>query len=352
MTLTAWCSTAAGNRGHDGRAGLGSTRGMKAIAIIALVLTAWSWQPAAAEEEAPAAGQPRIAFVCGNDEIWTVGPAGQNPTRIVKTEDAIWAPVWSPDGSRLAFFTVKRRGPVELMVADVAGRTAKPLGKFEPRITADALALEAPVWSQDGDSLLVHGKEGTYRVASTSDSANVVLVAPAPRDQALAPEWQELLGKKEAVGPVPAPADSVLAFGVGKGLVLVGPGREKREIHEASEPIRWITWLPSGQRLLYLSGPLPPAPTLPTGDPATDLFPGLIELVSVDPSGGRSIVLQEWTGRVGPRQAYPAVSPDGSAVALIGSDDELMMVSIDGLKKTKIFTKDRCHSPVWQPTIR
>jgi Tol biopolymer transport system component len=323
---------------------------MRATAICSLVLLAWSWQPATAEE-APAADQSRIAFVCKGDEIWTVGPKGQNPTRVVKTEDAIWAPVWSPDGSRLAFFTVKRRGPAGLMVADVATGTAKPLGKFEPSIAADGIAIEAPVWSQDGDSLLVHDKEGTYRVASSGESTSPVLVAPVPGRE-LAPEWQQVLGKKEAVGPVPAPADSVFAFGVGKDLVLVGSGREKRVIHAASEPIRWIRWLPGGNRLLYLSGPLPPAPTMPTGDPATDLFPGLIELVSVDPSGGRSITLYEWTGRVGPRQAYPAVSPDGSAVALISADDELVMVSIDGLKKTKIFAKDRCHSPVWQPTGR
>ena len=90
-------------------------------------------------------------------------------------------PVWSPDGSRLAWLSMARDGyeadKVRLMVADVLyeaegeGQTANPQVSAPVDLTADfAYNVDAPVWAADSKSLyfnsLVEGIQGIFSVVA------------------------------------------------------------------------------------------------------------------------------------------------------------------------------------------
>src|SRR6478735_1304667 len=71
------------------------------------------------------------------DQLWTVPAAGGTPRRLT-TGHADTSPVWSPDGSRLAFL---RDGQVHVLAAD---------GGEPERVTDLPRGAGAPVWSPDG----------------------------------------------------------------------------------------------------------------------------------------------------------------------------------------------------------
>ena len=74
------------------------------------------------------------------DQLWTVPVAGGTPRRLTSGHNDT-SPVWSPDGSRLAFL---RDGQVHVLAA----------GGGEPeRVTDLPLGAGAPVWSPDGARL-------------------------------------------------------------------------------------------------------------------------------------------------------------------------------------------------------
>jgi tetratricopeptide (TPR) repeat protein len=85
---------------------------------------------------------------CG---IWVIKPGGFSPSRLTTNANDT-APVWSPDGSRLAFIST-RAGNWELYLADVAtGR--------ETRLTDNPAADVAPAWSPDGKQLAFLSNRG------------------------------------------------------------------------------------------------------------------------------------------------------------------------------------------------
>ena len=74
------------------------------------------------------------------DQLWTVPTTGGAPRRLTAGPSDV-APVWSSDGSRLAFL---REGQVHVLAAD---------GGEPERLTDLPLGAGAPVWSPDGERL-------------------------------------------------------------------------------------------------------------------------------------------------------------------------------------------------------
>jgi WD40-like Beta Propeller Repeat len=87
----------------------------------------------------------------GNQEVWVMNADGSAPTQLTDTPDAFSAwPNWSPDGTRIAFESsrdnlVNQSGAngaeIYVMHAD---------GSSPVRLTHDAVSDERPVWSPDG----------------------------------------------------------------------------------------------------------------------------------------------------------------------------------------------------------
>jgi eukaryotic-like serine/threonine-protein kinase len=81
--------------------------------------------------------------VDGNGDVWVIDVARGVPSRITFAQSREWTPVWSPDGSRLAFGSGRDRG------SHTYQKSAAGVGTETPMFRSDA--SEIPVaWSHDG----------------------------------------------------------------------------------------------------------------------------------------------------------------------------------------------------------
>jgi Tol biopolymer transport system component/tRNA A-37 threonylcarbamoyl transferase component Bud32 len=81
--------------------------------------------------------------VDGNSDVWVIDVARGVPSRITFAQSREWTPVWSPDGSRLAFGSGRDRG------SHTYQKSAAGVGVETPMFKSDA--SEIPVaWSHDG----------------------------------------------------------------------------------------------------------------------------------------------------------------------------------------------------------
>ncbi len=115
-----------------------------------------AWSPAASAD-----GAGRIAYHGCNERgdecgVWVMKPGGFSPARLT-TDPSDTAPVWSPDGKRVAFISA-RSGNWELYLIDAAG------GK-ETRLTDNRAVDVAPTWSPDGKKLaFLSNREGAWAI--------------------------------------------------------------------------------------------------------------------------------------------------------------------------------------------
>jgi len=128
------------------------------LAIGALV--AAGAQPAPAEPKTPlllqepTVSQTQIAFAYGGD-IWTVDRSGGEAHRLVGPGGEFHSPIFSPDGSRIAY-TGRLEGNVDVYVVNAAG--GEPV-----RLTYHPGTDIALGWTPDGSRILFSSNRATFR---------------------------------------------------------------------------------------------------------------------------------------------------------------------------------------------
>jgi dipeptidyl aminopeptidase/acylaminoacyl peptidase len=106
----------------------------------------------------------------GDSDIWLVPSDGSAPPRrLTWNEGTDGSPVWSPDGSRLAFVSKRGEGPPQLFLLPVEGGEAEPVTKLpvavqDPRWFPDGkrIAFQASTWpdlNDDWDAIEKRAKE-------------------------------------------------------------------------------------------------------------------------------------------------------------------------------------------------
>ena len=120
----------------------------------------------------------RLAYYAyreGNYNLWTVRPDGSDARQLTLGEYDDREPVWSPDGATIAFAS-DRGGAYNIWAVDVAGGVPRQL-------TSGPREDRAPAWSNDGHTIAFSATQGgasaLYSIPASGGAAVQLHAAPA-----------------------------------------------------------------------------------------------------------------------------------------------------------------------------
>lgn len=241
----------------------------------------------------------RIAFVNVADQrIWVVGRDGGAATPLTPERVAAVAPAWSPDGSRLAFFVSDSVARPQLWIQEISGNTPR-------RITNQLQVVNLRVrWTAGGDSLVYSATGRLWRVAAAGgEPASIPFTARvhfARQSVVLPPiRFVEPGSDQTARGfrglALTSDGKTVAMIALGK-LWTFAPGALPREVATLPHGAAHLSWSPGADQVVYSAGA--------SGE--EDLF-----VTRLDDGNTRRV-----TGLPG-REVAARWSPDGARIALI-----------------------------------
>ena len=140
----------------------------------------------------------QIAFASGRDgistEIYVMNADGTSQTRLTSNSAGDWWPAWSPDGSQIAFES-ERDGNGEIYVMNTDGTS-------QTRLTSNPARDFSPAWSPDGsqiafasdrdgnDEIYVMNADGTGQTRLTNNPGRDISPAWSPDGFQIAFEWE------------------------------------------------------------------------------------------------------------------------------------------------------------------
>jgi Tol biopolymer transport system component/imidazolonepropionase-like amidohydrolase len=264
------------------------------------------------------------AYREGNYAIWTVRPDGTDAKQVTQGEHDDREPAWSPDGATIAFAS-DRGGAYNIWVVDAAGGTPRP-------VTSGTREDRAPAWSSDGRTILFSatqaGASALYTVAAGGGTAVQVRAAPAGThfdapvyapDGRIAYVALDATGSRLVIGDVPV-----------SGTENVFPFR--------------ASW--QGGQVYYISDGLIRRRT--AAQVATVPFSARLEVTRPD----YARVARDFTSTE-PRRVlgidHPALSPDGAQIAFV-SLGNVWVVSSNGGKPSQLTHDSALKADVaWSP---
>ena len=283
-------------------------------------------------------------------------------------------PVWSPDGSTLAFLRVDE-GRAQVILLPAAGGAERKLTEFDT-VEDDSVPSPSISWTKDGASLavVVGGEKQVPAISLVSirDGAMRRLTNPPDGSQgdgnpAVSPDGKTLAFTRRTDQDH---ADIYLCDLNGNGL---------RQLTFDSNLIRGLAWSASGQDVIYASdrGPGWRLWRLPAygGSPREVLLAGThASYPAVAPKGYRlaytdsPTVAAIWMARLGSlddpkerqvirsaaRETSPAVSPDGTKLADVSEQSgapEIWVGATGGGDRVQLTHLDgpRMRNPRWSP---
>ena len=267
----------------------------------------------------------RIAFRSAA-EISVMSADGSGRRVLYASADAR-RPVWSPDGSRLAFLSGY---PAALLVADIAGGEARS-------VAAPVDFNAPPAWSPDGTKLAyAESGSGDLVVVGTDGTGKQTLTTAPPPTVDAGPAWSPD-GRQIAFSRTTGNGKAALHLVASEG----GPDRRLAQTefdYHGGIPMA-PAWSPDGTRIAFTGAKLV-ASTKVGPYFTTDVY-------TTDAEGTLVRRLTVADGFRAPSNAAPAWSPDGTRV-LFQSLGGIYITNADGTCKTRVGGRGG-QSPAWQP---
>ena len=261
---------------------------------------------------AKAQSNGKIVFERGSG-FWVMEPDGTNPTRIdneflVRPNNR--DPVWSPDGTQIAFGSdtgTTTTPQIYVMNAD---------GTNLVSLTNDTVGMVEPAWSPDGTKIAVaSNRDGISSIYTIdADGSNIMRVTNAVPASDQAPAW--------------SPDGTRIAFWTNEGAIGLhiaivnadGTGRTGLWPNTAYglNP----AWSPDGTRIAY-------------GNP---------RIVVMNTDGTNQTILSSSGDR-------PAWSPDGTQIAFernVAGQVQIFVINADGTGETNLTGTAGGSAPDWQ----
>lgn len=230
--------------------------------------------------------------------LWSISFSGDNHQPLTSGKSSYGTPVWSPDGSKLAY-TSSEEGSSQIFVRWMERGATSSI----TNLTHSPGNLQ---WSPDGSKLLF-----TMRIpAEKPNIANL----PSPPKGA---EWTE---GATVINYVQYKADGVfniLEEGFTHIYIVSADGGAPRKLTDGNYNHTSPSWAPDGETILF------------TADRSgnADLDPNNAQIYEMNVNSGELTAI---TDKRGPHN-NPVVSPDGQYIAYTGYEDEFVGYQLTGL---------------------
>jgi Tol biopolymer transport system component/DNA-binding winged helix-turn-helix (wHTH) protein len=274
----------------------------------------------------------RIVFVSNNETVWSISANGTGLVRLTEPGYLYRDPVYTPDGTSVVFGAVTEAGDIGiygLSQVRVSPDTSAPLGKPVQILNSSGIHTKNLAFSADGKKLVYAAQNMTGSLHSLSVSKTG---EPAGEPSALISN----VGCRNTT-PGFSPDGSKIAFiscsgraGMRAQIWLMNAdGGNPHQLTFNQTDVFFPMWHPDGRHIfLFISGG---------------------KLYSVD----TETLQEELVPHLQPCCSFPALSPDGSRLALNKSIEGVMNIwlqDMDGGKlKQLTFEKNNTGYPIWSP---
>jgi Tol biopolymer transport system component len=286
----------------------------------ALVL---NWQPGSPSPSPTPAAEGKVVFgsVRGlTMQIFVMNGDGSAQTRLTDKAHDAFAPVWSPDGTKIAFVDY-RHGAGEVYVMDADGTN-------QTRLT-DSDGSRYPTWSPDGTKIALTTYDSTFHsdvYVVNADGSGMTNLTQDPTETSWWPRW--------------SPDGTKILFlssrdGLPSLYLMDSDGTDTTRLTYSSDDAP--VWSPDGTKIAFVRW----------GESGTEIY-------VMDADGSDQTNLTN-TGGVLPAAPYhfePSWSPDGTKLVFTTyADDQsqIYVIDVDGTDLAQLTNTSDCMEPRWSP---
>ena len=275
----------------------------------------------------------KIAFVSyrdGNNEIYVMNSDGSNQTRLTNNETFDVSPVWSPDGSKIAFRSYSA-GNYNIFVMNNDGTNRQCF-------TNHSTGTSYPVWSPDSKRIVfTTGNWDEYLCTINVDGSNEIHLTERERQGGsftISPDGSQIAFVSGVVGW----DDEVGYTFTDSNIYMINTdGSDKQPVTYYSANNTWIElvfWSPGGNNIAY---------AYCNYEDYLEHDVIYMDLYTMHPDGSNQICIQKFASI---ETGYFIWSPDGSKIAF-ELEGKIYVINTDGSNKTLLTENGR--EPDWSP---